>query len=84
MTLHPSMEVKCSVSNCKYNNNNYCFAERLEVNAMGDGYANTSNGTICNTFAPKDDKEKEDLYEKLNYQIELPDDMKPKLNNNEF
>ena len=46
----PKMQVKCSVSNCKYNNQNYCQAKGLEVNAMGDGYAKTSDGTACSTF----------------------------------
>lgn len=51
----PKMEVKCSVSNCKYNNNNYCQANKLEVNAIGDGYAMTSDGTACTTFISKTD-----------------------------
>jgi hypothetical protein len=50
MAKHPRIEVKCSVSNCKYNKDNYCFANKLEVNAMGDGYAKTSDGTVCTTF----------------------------------
>jgi len=47
----PQMKVKCSVTNCTYNKSNLCFAEGLEVNAMGDGKANTSDGTCCTTFA---------------------------------
>jgi len=47
------MEVKCSVSNCKYNSHNYCQAKGLEVNAIGDGYAKTSDGTACTTFESK-------------------------------
>lgn len=50
MAKNPRMEVKCSVSNCKYNKNNYCNANKIEVNAMGDGYAKTSDGTACSTF----------------------------------
>ncbi|WP_432665900.1 DUF1540 domain-containing protein [Wukongibacter baidiensis] len=46
----PQMEVKCSVSNCKYNKENLCHAKNLQVNAMGDGYAKTSDGTACSTF----------------------------------
>ena len=54
----PKMKVQCSVSNCKYNNQNYCQAESLKVNAMGDGYAKTSDGTACTTFISKaNDKE---------------------------
>lgn len=51
----PQMEVKCSVSNCKYNKDNLCQAKGLVVNAMGDGYARTSDGTACSTFVSKTD-----------------------------
>lgn len=51
----PEMEVKCSVTNCKHNKQNYCRAKGLKVNAMGDGYAKTSDGTVCSTFEPKTD-----------------------------
>ncbi len=51
----PEMEVKCSVTNCKYNKQNLCQAKSLEVNAMGDGYAKTSDGTACSTFISKSD-----------------------------
>ena len=44
------MPVKCSVSNCQYNNNAMCVADSIEVNAMGDGKARTSDGTSCATF----------------------------------
>lgn len=46
----PKMEVKCSVENCQYNNHHMCYADKLEVNAMGDGKAKTSDGTCCTTF----------------------------------
>lgn len=47
--------VKCSVENCMYNKNHFCNAKGLEVNAMGDGQAHTSDGTCCTTF--KDQRE---------------------------
>ena len=46
----PKMQVKCSVENCHYNNSHICHANTLEVNAMGDGKAETSDGTCCTTF----------------------------------
>jgi hypothetical protein len=46
----PKMQVKCGVDNCHYNNNKMCNAKALEVNAMGDGKAQTSDGTACTTF----------------------------------
>lgn len=49
----PRMQVKCSVDNCHYWHNNYCTASGLEVNAMGDGHADTSDGTCCTTFVAK-------------------------------
>lgn len=50
----PKMHVKCSVENCHYNDKEMCFADCLEVNAMGDGNAETSDGTCCNTFKNKE------------------------------
>lgn len=46
----PRMKVKCSVENCNYNEDRMCHADELEVNAMGDGKAETSDGTCCTTF----------------------------------
>lgn len=43
-------QVKCSVTNCKYNESHICHADKIEVNAMGDGNARTSDGTCCTTF----------------------------------
>jgi len=54
MDTQKEMPVKCSVSNCQYNNNSMCIADSLEVYAMGDGKARTSDGTSCSTF--KDSK----------------------------
>jgi len=44
------MQVKCGVHNCHYNQNHMCHAQGVEVNAMGDGQAHTSDGTCCSTF----------------------------------
>ncbi len=49
----PNIKVKCSVDNCQYNRNKMCYAKSLEVNAMGDGRAKTSDGTCCTTFVNK-------------------------------
>ena len=49
-----SLSIKCSVDNCKYNSANECHAPTLSINAFGDGYAFTSDGTQCATFVPKD------------------------------
>lgn len=46
----PTMQVKCGVDNCYYNKSGFCHADALEVNAMGDGIANSSDGTCCTTF----------------------------------
>lgn len=52
----PKMQVKCSVDNCHYWENHYCTASALEVNAMGDGEAETSEGTVCTTFRPNENR----------------------------
>lgn len=49
----PKIPVKCSVENCTYNQEKACFANRLEVNTMGDRFAKTSDGTCCTTFSNK-------------------------------
>lgn len=50
------MEVLCNVSNCKYYKDNYCTADKLEVNPMNSGFANSSDETVCTTFVPRDEK----------------------------
>lgn len=52
-TNAPKMHVKCGVDNCYYNKSLMCYANYLEVNAMGDGKAETSDGTCCTTFQKK-------------------------------
>ena len=52
----PQMSVKCSVENCIYNKDRACHARALEVNAMGDGMAQTSDGTCCTTFKQKNEQ----------------------------
>ncbi len=46
----PKMEVKCGVDNCQYNKSYLCHADSIEVNTLGDGKAQTSDGTSCITF----------------------------------
>jgi len=47
-------KIKCSVANCAYNENYQCNAKGIEVNALGDGLANSSDGTCCETFVPRE------------------------------
>ena len=42
--------IKCHVDTCYYYEHDYCNATNIEVNAMGDGTAKTSDGTCCTTF----------------------------------
>jgi len=46
----PKMPVVCGVENCDYNKSMMCHANKIEVNAMGDRRAETSDGTCCSTF----------------------------------
>lgn len=53
MDSSSKLQVKCSVSNCQYYKDHLCHAENIEVNALGDGRAKTSDGTCCTTFINK-------------------------------
>lgn len=55
MDTTKDMSVKCSVTNCIYNNSHMCYADSIEVNAMGDGNARSSDGTSCTTFKNQSD-----------------------------
>ena len=54
----PSMKVKCGVDTCQYYKDNMCHANGIEVNAMGDGIAETSDGTCCSTFVSGGDNKR--------------------------
>ena len=43
-------QIKCSVENCHYNNSHCCVADSIEVRPMGNGVAETCEGTSCSTF----------------------------------
>ncbi|WP_148133044.1 DUF1540 domain-containing protein [Candidatus Formimonas warabiya] len=46
--------VKCVVEECKYNKNHLCHAGGIEVRSSGDMSVETSDGTACETFAPRE------------------------------
>jgi len=51
MTLQ---NVKCTVANCRYWQNEYCNASAIEVNVDGGGkQAKDSKHTQCHTFEQK-------------------------------
>jgi hypothetical protein len=45
--------IKCNVDTCSYYDSNFCSANVIEVNPIGDGNAITSDGTACTTFVSK-------------------------------
>lgn len=45
---------KCMCEECKYNHGYECHAHGVEVRSMGDMQVQSSDGTMCNTFAPKE------------------------------
>ncbi|MDP4092353.1 MAG: DUF1540 domain-containing protein [Bacillota bacterium] len=47
------MPVKCSVTNCTYNDSHLCHADTLEVNSLTGNKAGTSDDTCCTTFKDK-------------------------------
>jgi hypothetical protein len=53
-TVAPKMKVKCGVKNCNYNIDCMCHAKELEVNAIGENIAPTSEATCCATFINRD------------------------------
>ncbi len=52
MSEHQRMEVMCHVNNCKFNERDYCFATKLEVNPKNGHGASSSNEALCTTFRP--------------------------------
>ncbi|MBF8983349.1 DUF1540 domain-containing protein [Lutibacter sp. B2] len=49
----PTLQVKCHVSNCKYNQTNYCIAQKIDVAPQNGSFSNSSYDTVCSTFEPK-------------------------------
>ncbi|HHW07119.1 MAG TPA: DUF1540 domain-containing protein [Clostridia bacterium] len=48
--------IKCQVEECYYNANQYCLADAIEVRSSGDNLVNSSDGTACETFRPKNSR----------------------------
>lgn len=49
--------IRCHVINCKYNSNNQCNAENIEVTTDHPWpTATASVSTACETFVPEDEK----------------------------
>ncbi|MGE5380013.1 MAG: DUF1540 domain-containing protein [Methylocystaceae bacterium] len=44
---------KCMCEECKYNHSYECHADGVEVRSMGDMQVESSEGTMCSTFAPR-------------------------------
>lgn len=55
--------LNCSVANCAYNSNSLCTANKIQVYSTGDGMANSSDGTGCRTFKPKEYNNYKNKYE---------------------
>ncbi len=47
-------KIKCVVEECKYNKQQMCQAEEIEVRSSGTMSVADSDGTACETFAPRD------------------------------
>ncbi|MGB9813700.1 MAG: DUF1540 domain-containing protein [Thermovenabulum sp.] len=45
-------ELRCNVTSCKYNKDNFCCAESVMVNAIRPG-CSSKEGTYCNAFEHK-------------------------------
>jgi len=49
-----SKVMKCMCEECNYNNKFECHADGIEVKSSGNNRVESSDGTCCNTFKPKD------------------------------
>ena len=47
-------QIECHVGNCKYNQSDYCTADKVEVAPQNGSFSNSSYDTVCSTFVPKD------------------------------
>ena len=47
------LNIKCMVEECNYNKNKLCNAETIEVFSSMGRRVNSSDGTACKTFQPK-------------------------------
>jgi hypothetical protein len=45
--------IKCRVEECIYQNNSECNADAIEVRSSGNMVVENSDGTACETFAPR-------------------------------
>lgn len=51
-----NQKIKCMVEECVYNDNYVCQAEEIEVRSSSKNrVVNSSDGTACETFKPKDE-----------------------------
>ncbi|MCR6544120.1 DUF1540 domain-containing protein [Dehalobacterium formicoaceticum] len=47
-------QIKCVVEECKYNQGQKCQAGEIEVRSSGTMSVLNSEGTACETFAPRE------------------------------
>jgi hypothetical protein len=45
--------IKCMVEECHHNQNKVCAADSIEVTSSMGRQVNSSDGTACKTFKPK-------------------------------
>ncbi len=48
-----AVEIKCSVTECEYNQNVKCDAPMIQVERNHTGEASSSDETKCETFKPR-------------------------------
>lgn len=55
--------VRCTVEECKYNENKDCTANSIEVRANGNDIVGTKKGTLCATFEYRDFDDARNAYQ---------------------
>ncbi|MBO8158411.1 DUF1540 domain-containing protein [Thermosyntropha sp.] len=66
-----SRVIKCLCEECFYNNEHNCSADAIEIHSSGDLRVKSATGTMCKTFKPRNDDNKEktgdmvDIYNSL-------------------
>lgn len=48
--------IQCKVEECQFNAGFKCVADAIEVRSSGNNVVNSSDGTACETFRPKNGK----------------------------
>ena len=74
--MEGKQKIHCTVESCKYNEDNFCDLDELEISCICDkDVCEENEETICKSFKKNDDDKTEELeYEILEEEEEQDDD----------